>query len=350
MADIDPDEQPLFSIDDMVESDHDEEGDATRGLVLEGVEIPLYFVQQFGNGNIPDDELTRLGIGAHRLHPAAAQAFAAWRALGAQAGVDLTLTDSYRSLDEQIDLKKRKPAWSATPGKSVHGWGFAVDVAIGTPPKPFGASVLAWLNASGPTIGWHLGRPKDEPWHWVYRGSQDIADAGGSTATASTDPPELRLGSTGDAVRLLQAILGLGVDGSFGPKTDEAVRTFQTANALTADGVVGPKTWAALATTTPAATASATATPATPASPVPASPAPDVSAPDPTATTTPADRPPLRLGSTGDAVRRLQERLGLTPDGTFGSKTDEAVRAFQTANGLTPDGVVGPKTWTALAV
>lgn len=70
--------------------------------------------------------------------------------------------------------------------------------------------------------------------------------------------------------------------------------------------------------------------------------------------TTPANRPVLRLGSSGPAVRELQELLrdaGHSPgtiDGLFGSGTETAVRAFQSANGLTVDGVVGSATWSAL--
>lgn len=53
----------------------------------------------------------------------------------------------------------------------------------------------------------------------------------------------------------------------------------------------------------------------------------------------------LRNGSKGDDVKKLQSKLGLNADGTFGPKTEEAVKNFQTKNGLTPDGIVGPKTW-----
>lgn len=64
--------------------------------------------------------------------------------------------------------------------------------------------------------------------------------------------------------------------------------------------------------------------------------------------------PQLSTGSTGSAVRRLQEALndtigaGLVVDGVFGSKTHNAVTAFQSRYGLGVDGIVGPKTWTGL--
>lgn len=65
--------------------------------------------------------------------------------------------------------------------------------------------------------------------------------------------------------------------------------------------------------------------------------------------------PTLRRGSTGPAVKKLQEALNargaeppLKVDGIFGPKTEAAVRAFQEQNGLAPDGVAGPDTWGAL--
>ena len=66
--------------------------------------------------------------------------------------------------------------------------------------------------------------------------------------------PTLSEGSTGPAVRSLQAVLtngavGLwgttpkGIDGTFGPNTTASVRAFQTWARLDADGVVGQATW-----------------------------------------------------------------------------------------------------------
>jgi peptidoglycan hydrolase-like protein with peptidoglycan-binding domain len=64
--------------------------------------------------------------------------------------------------------------------------------------------------------------------------------------------------------------------------------------------------------------------------------------------TAPTDRPELRQGATGDAVRWIQLKLGCVPDGRFGPATERAVREFQNRAGLADDGVVGPKTWSAL--
>jgi putative chitinase len=58
----------------------------------------------------------------------------------------------------------------------------------------------------------------------------------------------------------------------------------------------------------------------------------------------------LRVGSRGNEVKLLQEKLGLTADGNFGPGTERALKAWQTKNGLTADGIAGPRTLTALGV
>ena len=63
-----------------------------------------------------------------------------------------------------------------------------------------------------------------------------------TTAVAET----LRRGSKGEAVKKMQAKLGLSADGDFGPGTEAALKKWQSANGLTADGVAGPKTLAKL--------------------------------------------------------------------------------------------------------
>lgn len=52
-----------------------------------------------------------------------------------------------------------------------------------------------------------------------------------------------RKGSKGDAVSLIQAVIGAKPDGDFGPKTEAAVKAWQSKNGLKADGIVGPVTW-----------------------------------------------------------------------------------------------------------
>ena len=65
---------------------------------------------------------------------------------------------------------------------------------------------------------------------------------------------------------------------------------------------------------------------------------------------------PLKVGSSGDKVRQLQQQLDavatvytaiprVTPDGIYGSGTEASVRAFQSVFGLPQTGVVDFATW-----
>ena len=157
---------------------------------------------------------------------------------------------------------------------------------------------------------------------------------GGSSYVAPvvSDMPLLHTGSRGDAVRTLQEKLNsLGynsgaVDGIFGANTRAAVLAFQRANGLVADGYVGKLTWGKLGVTMSSA------------SPVVAN----------------TSMPLICMGSRGDAVRTLQEKLNSlgynsgAVDGIFGVNTRAAVLSYQKANGLVADGYVGKLTWGKL--
>ena len=58
----------------------------------------------------------------------------------------------------------------------------------------------------------------------------------------------------------------------------------------------------------------------------------------------------LKNGSTGDLVKQLQTKLGLTPDGAFGPGTEKAVKEWQAKNGLTADGLVGEQTMAKMGL
>jgi len=67
----------------------------------------------------------------------------------------------------------------------------------------------------------------------------------------------------------------------------------------------------------------------------------------------PRELPVLRVGSTGEHVRLLQERLAywgrpVTVDGAFGPRTERELRLFQAAHQLDPDGICGAIAWAAL--
>ena len=68
----------------------------------------------------------------------------------------------------------------------------------------------------------------------------------------------------------------------------------------------------------------------------------------------------LRIGSTGEKVRQMQQQLNriarnypaiptIAADGIFGAATAEAVRAFQRIFDLPPTGVVDYPTWYSIS-
>jgi peptidoglycan hydrolase-like protein with peptidoglycan-binding domain len=52
----------------------------------------------------------------------------------------------------------------------------------------------------------------------------------------------------------------------------------------------------------------------------------------------------LAPGTVGESVKKLQQALGVAADGRFGPATQKALRDFQAKNGLDADGLAGPAT------
>ena len=61
----------------------------------------------------------------------------------------------------------------------------------------------------------------------------------------SAKMPLIKYGNTGSSVRLWQELIGVEVDGEFGPVTHGATLGFQSNHDLEVDGEVGPKSWGA---------------------------------------------------------------------------------------------------------
>ena len=86
---------------------------------------------------------------------------------------------------------------------------------------------------------------------WANRITEWWRPAGTPVAShAQLTPAEadgiLVRGESGEAIRKLQAALGIAADGSFGSGTEAAVIAFQRSKGLQADGVAGPRTLEAL--------------------------------------------------------------------------------------------------------
>lgn len=146
-------------------------GDRTVGQVGGYGAMPVpAALAVYGNGNIPPAALEPIGQGGHRLWAPAADAWKQAVAAAKADGVDLTVTDSYRSYQQQVDLAKQKGLYAsggfaAIPGTSNHGWGLAVDADITNP------AALSWLQANGHRFGFVQAVPR-EPWHWEFRPAQ----------------------------------------------------------------------------------------------------------------------------------------------------------------------------------
>jgi peptidoglycan hydrolase-like protein with peptidoglycan-binding domain len=128
----------------------------------------------------------------------------------------------------------------------------------------------------------------------------------------------LSRGAVGDAVKQIQEALKIQADGFFGAKTEQAVKEFQTAQSLEVDGIVGPRTRAKLI---------------------------------PEKVEAEKKESPARgrhwwlvRGAVGEAVKEIQQALGIQADGVFGPRTEQAVKEFQAAHSLDADGIVGPRT------
>ncbi|WP_068423915.1 peptidoglycan-binding domain-containing protein [Janibacter terrae] len=182
------------------------------------------------------------------------------------------------------------------------------------------------------------------------------SDQGGDLATHMKT--SIRLGSTGEAVKALQRVLGLKVDGTFGPATNTAVRNFQKDRQLRVDGFVTQNVWKALAGV-PYVKNGTVPKPKPepekdhvhhPTVASPKAPAAPTGAVVVTKTQFAAVKSTvLASGARGGSVKVLQRALGgVAVDGAFGSGTARAVRSFQRAAGLSATGVVDGKTWDAL--
>jgi len=143
------------------------------GALGECVGLPT---EGYANGQIPPEALCPVWAApGHRLRPDAAFAFSSLsQAYAAEFGTPICITDSYRTLEQQVAVRAAKPTLAAVPGTSNHGWGTATDLCGGI--QTFGSPQHVWMRQNAPLFGWYhpawaqQSGSKPEAWHWEYGG------------------------------------------------------------------------------------------------------------------------------------------------------------------------------------
>jgi hypothetical protein len=132
----------------------------------------------WSNGQLADSAL--VDVDGCRLLPAAADAWRTLQAAAAADGLVLGTSQCYRSLADQTAAQQEWCAEhtcqnAATPGRSMHGWGLAVDVAVDGKTIGFASPAFRWLVQHGPEFGFYHPDWADaagtapEPWHFEYQ-------------------------------------------------------------------------------------------------------------------------------------------------------------------------------------
>lgn len=173
------------------------------------------------NGRLPASVLRAvdhaLPVGRHLLRPPAAAALDRLMLAASADGFDQRITDSYRTFEVQVRLRKDwcdrgRCSMAATPGKSNHGEAEAIDNGFGFGLRSFGR----WMHAKEALChqngwlwpAWARTRRKFEPWHWEYHRALDTGDGGGPVPTPTREDDDvIRRGDKGPQVAHLQRLI-----------------------------------------------------------------------------------------------------------------------------------------------
>jgi hypothetical protein len=188
-----------------------------------------------------------------------------------------TGTGSTKTFEGKTWYLKKGMAMLATPGKSQHNLGLAVDIANASEKKR-----INWLIANVEKFGWSWEVVPSEPWHIRYvcgdavpqavkdyvarnpkpgsafgsvaeqkAAAEQRAATPAANVVAAANKPNIVKDNKGKAVKEAQSLLdkhgfACKPDGDFGPKTQEIVKQFQKAKGIPVTGDVDQPTWAAL--------------------------------------------------------------------------------------------------------
>lgn len=126
---------------------------------------------------------------------------------------------------------------------SKHTTGQAADIKTDLNPVALGILAHKYFDAVG--IYWYGNtafvhvdtRPNKVTWLCTTSGKYKY------TSGESCVMPTVRKGSKGEAVKMLQRLLGLSADGVFGNKTNQALRLAQRKHGIKVDGICGQTSW-----------------------------------------------------------------------------------------------------------
>lgn len=189
----------------------------------------------------------------------------------------------------------------------------------------------SWLQPHG--ISWERFISDVKRVYDAWAGSSEEIEApktGVKSAVTSNPEKVLRKGSKGAAVKELQKKLiaagfklpRFGADGHYGDETVAAVKAFQKVVGISVDGIYGPATDNKLDHYKKPSKKNESKS---------------------AVVTYPGKL--IRIGARGKNVERIQRAVGVKADGIFGANTEKTVKAYQQRHGLSADGIVGPATW-----
>jgi hypothetical protein len=148
----------------------------------------------FENGRLPDEALIAASGPSGRACRLAKVGGAdrAWAALTEAAAMEGALIEGggcYRTYEAQATAWNSRRCFipgncdgnpyppTATPGRSMHGWGLAVDILGASGLLTCSSQELLWLQVRASRFGWmhpewaRCGQSGAEPWHWEYVGT-----------------------------------------------------------------------------------------------------------------------------------------------------------------------------------
>lgn len=196
----------------------------------------------YSNGKIPNSAM-KYGDGIGWGHPAAINSLTLLLDAAKQEGYDFR-GGCYRSYEQQVRGAEQSSNF-ATPGRSIHGWGLAMDFAILTnASSKYGGYLLdqmydtpeyKWLTANAWKWGWghpswgQRGGSKPEPWHWEFFAFENFRNS-----------PEAKPG-VGYNPSAQGANPFAGLDGELGSNTQ--AQLFNTIAFWNYDEEVDPESW-----------------------------------------------------------------------------------------------------------